>query len=374
MVHDKEKCRYPLAQIYFYLTDRCNLFCRHCWIIQDNIVGEHRRREISLDLVRSIIWQARSLGLTGVKLTGGEPCMHTDFIEILRFLKEEKISVNIETNGTLLTERMISLIKLCQNPFVSVSLDGTDAQTHEWMRGVSGCFDAAVEAIRRLTRSGIPTQIIMSLTRRNKHQIQEMVELSSNLGVESVKFNVMMPIAKAKKLHDKGYALSVKELVNIGLWVEHRLKESNRIRIVFDHPAAFRPLSSIFGSKENGCGTCGILGILGVLSNGAYSLCGIGVNVPELIFGHGETDRLSDTWASNPILMELRNGLAHRLEGVCRSCMMKNLCLGGCIAMNYYQHRSLWAPFWFCAQAKKAGIFPASRLFPDKKMNYTPID
>jgi hypothetical protein len=41
---------------------------------------------------------------------------------------------------------------------------------------------------------------------------------------------------------------------------------------------------------------------------------------------------------------------------------MKHICLGSCIAQNYYRTNSLWTPFWFCEQAEEAGLFPDSRI------------
>jgi len=41
---------------------------------------------------------------------------------------------------------------------------------------------------------------------------------------------------------------------------------------------------------------------------------------------------------------------------------MNKVCLGSCLAQNYYNSRSLWAPFWFCHKAEKNSLFPSSRL------------
>jgi len=51
-----------------------------------------------------------------------------------------------------------------------------------------------------------------------------------------------------------------------------------------------------------------------------------------------------------------------RLEGICGQCIMKGLCLGSCVAQNYYRSRNLWAGYWFCEEARERGLFPVSRL------------
>ena len=114
----------------------------------------------------------------------------------------------------------------------------------------------------------------------------------------------------------------------------------------------------MFGDTGDGCGQCGIFGILGVLGDGSYALCGIGETVPDLVFGHAARDRLEDVWNGNPVLQELREGLPSRLQGICGECLMKRVCLGNCVAQNFYRSKSLWAPNWYCEEAAKRGSFP----------------
>ncbi|MCJ7611152.1 MAG: SynChlorMet cassette radical SAM/SPASM protein ScmF, partial [Candidatus Aminicenantes bacterium] len=78
--------------------------------------------------------------------------------------------------------------------------------------------------------------------------------------------------------------------------------------------------------------------------------------------GQAAKDRLEDVWLHNPILKEIRQGLPGKMEGVCGECLMKDLCLGSCIAQNYYSRKKLFAPFWYCDEAVKLGLFPTSRL------------
>ena len=364
MSEDQEKQTYPLNQIYFYLTEGCNLRCRHCWIAPKFQDEGRSYPVLSVDLFKSIVEQAKPLGLYGVKLTGGEPLMHPDINEILEYIRGEDLNLSIETNGVLCTPEIARQIGECKNPFVSVSLDGADAETHEWVRGVPGCFEAALAGIRNLVSAGIEPQVIMCIMRRNKDQMESAVRLAESIGAESIKFNLTQPIARGDKLHERGDTLNIEELVKLGSWVENSLSDSTDLRLVYDHPAAFMPLGKMFGDNGDGCSRCGILGILGVLANGSYALCGIGESVPELVFGHAALDRLEDIWKTTDILNELRSGLTDRLEGICGDCLMKDLCLGSCIAQNYYSNKHLWAPYWYCEEASKAGLFPDTRMRP----------
>ena len=142
--------------------------------------------------------------------------------------------------------------------------------------------------------------------------------------------------------------------------MERELAPKTDLRLFFDYPQAFRSLSRIAGG--DGCAVCGIFGILGVTAGGHYALCGIGEQVPDLVFGVVGKDPLEEVWRDHPVLKSMRDGLPARLEGVCSRCLMKNRCLGSCVAQNYYSEGRLWAPYWFCRQAEEEGLFPASRL------------
>ena len=161
--------------------------------------------------------------------------------------------------------------------------------------------------------------------------------------------------------------MTMEELTRLGSWVETELSASTKLRLHYSHPLAFRPLQKMFGTGGTGCAVCGILGIIGVLADGSYAMCGIGETIPELVFGHAAKDRLANVWNENPVMNELRRGMPKRLEGICGDCMMSYICKGSCIAQNYLINKSLWAPFWYCEEARKKGQFPESRVIVKKE-------
>jgi len=346
--------------LYFYLTEGCNLACRHCWMGPRFDASGSHYPTLPVESFETAIREAKPLGLSGVKLTGGEPLLHPHFTRLLEIVRREDLKLTIETNGLLCTPKIAAEIARSPNRFVSVSLDGTDAATHEWVRGVPGSFAAARQAVRNLVAAGIRPQVIFTVMRNNAGQVDAMVRLVEESGAASLKFNLVQPTARGKKMHDAHETLTVGELIELGRHVERELAPQAKVKIFFHHPHAFRALYRI--ASGDGCSACGVFGILGVIASGHYALCGIGEQVPDLIFGEVGRDRLDEVWRENAVLKALREGLPDRLEGVCRRCLMKRYCLGSCVAQNYYSTGSLWAPYWFCAQAEEAGLFPPSRL------------
>ncbi len=357
------KFEYPLNQIYFYLTEGCNLCCRHCWLSPKYQGPGKKYGYLDTNLFSLIIDEAKELGLSGVKLTGGEPLLHPEIKELIKIVRNNNLTLTMETNGTLCTDEIAARIADFENPIVSVSLDGTDKKTHEWMRGVKGCFEKAINGVKNLVKAGIRTQIIMSITKHNKNQMEELVKLAEELGCDSVKFNIVQPLSRDGFFHKSNEVLSVEELIKTGFWAENELSQKTSLRVIYSHPAAFRPLGKIYGEeKDSGCFVCGIKGIIGVLHDGSYALCGIGEQVPELVFGKAGKDKLSGIWLNHPVINKIRYDLPSDLKGICHKCLMKNQCLGNCIALNYFTSKDLWAPYWYCAMADKKGLFPETRI------------
>jgi SynChlorMet cassette radical SAM/SPASM protein ScmF len=359
-----------LRTIYFYLTEGCNLACRHCWMGPRFDPAGDRYPTLPGESFETAIREAKPLGLASVKLTGGEPLLHPRFTQLLGIVQREGFRLTIETNGLLCTPEIAAEIAKSPNRFVSVSIDGADAATHEWVRGVPGSFEAARRAVKNLVATGTRPQIIFTVMRGNVGQMEAMVRLAEDLKADSVKFNVVQPTARGENLHEAHETLTIRELVELGQHVEQNIKPQAQVRVLMDFPRAFSPLHRI--ARKEGCGSCGIFSIIGVMASGHYALCGIGEQVPELVFGTVGTDPLETVWRENAVLNELRTGLPDRLEGVCGRCLMKQSCLGQCVAQNFYRNRSLFAPNWFCEQAEEAGLFPASRLVATPAPTPTP--
>jgi SynChlorMet cassette radical SAM/SPASM protein ScmF len=353
----------PLQTIYFYLCSDCNLACRHCWISPK--YQQKGTSESALDhiLFNDIITRARPLGLQRVKLTGGEPLIHPHIIEILKYIQDAQLSLTMETNGIAMTSEIAGLIHECTKPFCSVSIDGIKG-THDSIRGVKGSFEQACRGAEFISGAGVPLQIIMTVMRFNKDEIESVTSLAKDLGAKSIKFNFVQPTERGELMHSRGETLTVPELIDLGEWMQNDLRKTAGISVFSSLPLAFRPLGMMFADPQGDCGVCGIHSILGVLSNGSYALCGIGESINELTFGDARKVDLVEVWSHNPVLKEIREHLPRDLKGVCAECVMKWRCLGSCIAQNYYSSGDLLSDFWFCHSAHEHGLFPVSRRIP----------
>lgn len=351
----------PLRTLYFYLTSGCNLACRHCWLAPSFHPGGTTGGHLPYELFRLAIDQAIPLGLQSVKLTGGEPLLHPEFMRLVDLLKDRKVRLTIETNGTLVTAELAQGLKeRAVLSDISVSLDGSREEIHDPFRGVPGSFARTIAGIGALVAAGYRPQVIFSIHRGNVEDIESTVDLCVGLGAGSIKFNLIQDCGRGEQLADHGELLGIKRLLELGTWVERELQNRIPVPLHFSWPIAFHGLRRLSRGDH---GACGIFTILGILPSGQLAMCGIGEIIPELCYGTLEGDRIADVWAHHPMLKGIRQSLPSRLQGVCGSCLLRGACLGGCVAQNFHRTRALMAPFWFCAEANAVGLFPSARLF-----------
>lgn len=347
---------YPLKDLYLYLSDHCNLCCTHCWISPK--FSQDQQDSISLDALKKTISEAKSLGLQGVKLTGGEPLLYPDLIELLKFLASDKFTIFIETNGILIDRKMIESFQSSDVAQISVSLDSASEEMHDGIRGVKGSFHHTLKGLRLLSDSGLNFQIIMTLQRKNRKEIPGLIGLSEKIGAGSLKINPLQPCGRAKDAFKRRENLELDELIRLHRMVEEEWSRQDNLEIFFDLPVAFLSIEEI---KRNGSGQCRILNILGVLANGDFSICGIGQTIDELRLGNLHQISIREVWENNPVLKELRQSLPGKLKGICHHCIFKFQCLGACRAMAFSHARDLYAPYFLCQEFYDSGLFPSSR-------------
>ncbi|MCD4702626.1 MAG: radical SAM protein [Candidatus Aegiribacteria sp.] len=349
-----------LRSIYMYASGACNLNCSHCWINPEYQKAD-TTSSLHLDpvLVKKAVEQGKPLGLGSVKITGGEPLLNPRIKDIIKLISSEGMRIVIETNGTLIDRDMAEFLSSTEKfYFISVSLDGADARTHEELRRVTGSFDSAVQGIRNLVETGIRPQIICTLHRKNISQISEVIELAKDLGCGSVKFNHVQHVGRGSEF-DEDLVLTVPEIIKLNDRLEEEIIPSAGILVILDIPLAFQKPARFLRSRP---GRCTIHNIIGLLANGDLALCGIGTSVDDLLYGNLKADDLEDIWKNSPKLAELRRLIPDELEGICSKCVHKRFCKGTCVAANYNATGKLNAPYNFCNTAEKLGLFPESRM------------
>jgi MoaA/NifB/PqqE/SkfB family radical SAM enzyme len=135
--------------IFWLLSYRCNLKCRHCDWVWSKTGPEDLNRELSKDEKIEIADQIARSWTWGVTLSGGEPLLEPSLPGIIRRLKGAHKYVNVCTNGLLLEKWAKDLIDMNVDA-VTVSLDSHRRDVHDNFRGVKGTFDAVLSGLEAL--------------------------------------------------------------------------------------------------------------------------------------------------------------------------------------------------------------------------------
>ncbi|MFH1893802.1 MAG: radical SAM protein [Candidatus Zixiibacteriota bacterium] len=159
-----------LTSLLIDITNKCNERCVHCYIPHEN-----RANAIEPDLFYDVLEQCRNMRLLHLTLSGGEPMMHSHFLEFLGKCRELDFSVNILSNLTMLDDEAISEMKANRLLGVQVSLYSMIPSIHDEITQVRGSFARTYEAIMKLVENDIPLQISCPIIKQNKNSYDEVL-------------------------------------------------------------------------------------------------------------------------------------------------------------------------------------------------------
>jgi len=166
-----EKKKVPV-NIHWIITNRCNERCIHC--LRDN----RKVKELSLEQIKNIILHLKQEGCFNLAFSGGEPFIRKDFMEILAFSRKEQFAVSVLSNGTLLNEKKIRLLKKIRPQSVQLSLYGATAKMHDSITGAKGSFVKTINAIRLLKKYKIPFGLVGMGLNKNFSELFQLKEMA----------------------------------------------------------------------------------------------------------------------------------------------------------------------------------------------------
>lgn len=175
----------PLWRNELIITSNCNFKCPYCR--GTTIDGEHKN--MSLEDIKYVIDLWASHNIQNVRFSGGEPTLHPDIEEIIRYTKEKCVDIKhiaISTNGYSSYELYEKLHYLGVNDF-SISLDACCSSVGDMMSGgVKGSWNVVIENIKKLSKTTYVT-VGMVFSEENADQMKESIEFADSLGVSDIR-------------------------------------------------------------------------------------------------------------------------------------------------------------------------------------------
>ncbi len=328
--------------IHLDITRRCNLKCVHCRNLDES------EDELSLESFKVFIDDALNYfpNFKQVFIGGGEPlCRKEDLFELISYCLDRGLKVSLNTNATLIKQEDLEGLKNISA--FQVSLDGSNAETHDFIRGVKGSFDKAVENIKLLKSKGFYVCVRMTLFELNYFEVFELLDLCRELNVDAFSWFRVLPSGKGKEIQEvaidpKSYFIIMKELTRL------KYELQNEIKIVSSEPTKIFLDKNLLNEIKKKYGEDVLTGCmpgsveLFMDSFGNFYPCTM---LQDFRLGNIRKDNLKKIWENSEILNDLRN--KQKLKGCCGECEIKNLC-GGCRAAAYGKTGNLYEEDSYC--------------------------
>ncbi len=239
-----------IQSVMWSVTGMCNYRCRHCFV-DGPCETSHG---LSTQEALALIDQMADCGVMRVELTGGEPLVRPDFIQLLDRFREREINVfQIYTNGSLVDESFLwELEKRQMHPCFCFSFDGI-AGWHDWMRGVAGAEEKTLQAMQLCIDNGYDVYAGMCLHKGNVSSLPDTVKLLADMGVKGLNISGITMSDLWQKNHS-GYDLDDREYLDAAMAYFPRYFQDGRpMPVTLNGAASLHPREKCRAVQDRPC-------------------------------------------------------------------------------------------------------------------------
>ena len=339
------------------LTNRCNAKCIHC----GSESGECRDNELTEEEALHLCEELAALGCKQVGIIGGEFFLSPYWETVTKKLMDLKVGVTHLTNGLLLNDKNIAKLKNMGITWISVSIDGIGA-THDYLRGVPGLYDIAIENLKKVKKEGFRIGINTAMSKRNLAELPRLYELLTELEVNSWQLQGVEDVGRANK--NPELYLSAAEYYEIVKQVAEYRKNPKMFTCLGDNIGYFISFEPAVRNNPFGGCLAGRLNV-GIEANGNIRGC-LSIRGDENIEGNIRERSLTEIWNDPDSFRAYRHKPMEKLTGFCAECEYAQLCRAGCSSLAH----SLTGTFYECPLCLhkyevEQGIWPAKNATAD---------
>lgn len=310
-----------LRHLFFELTDRCNLHCRHCFGNFSPAGSQSLRPDVIERTLESVASRYTSNEIL-VNLTGGEPLLYPGIFDVVHMAKEFCFGVGMISNGTLIN--LLAAKRLAQSGLdtIGISLDGV-GEVHERFRNVKGCYSATIMGIYALKETGFEPEVVTIVHKDNFSRLEEIYEQLRKMEIRSWRISNIDPIGRAVK--NRNLLLDGKQFMQLLNFIRQK-RFDNRNPMEINYGCSHFVTYEYERMVRNSYFQCGAGTAIGsVLSNGDISACPNIERRPELIQGNAYFDDFTHIWEN--CFQQFRFDRSDQCI-LCRICKHKPVCMG----------------------------------------------
>lgn len=188
------------ALVYWEMTRACSLACRHC---RAEAIPLPQEWELTFAESKSLLLQIAGFDepLPHVVLTGGDPLERADLYDLIDEARRLRLSVSITPSATpKLTSTVIEKLKDHGVESLGLSLDGSNAVRHDAVRGIEGCFNRTIGAIKTAGEQALPIQVNTLVSQETVEDLPQIYELLKTLPIGCWSLFFLISVGRGKLL------------------------------------------------------------------------------------------------------------------------------------------------------------------------------
>ncbi|WP_125152667.1 radical SAM/SPASM domain-containing protein [Clostridium rectalis] len=340
------------------ITNRCNLKCDYCYASSGPEAISNQ--ELTLDDFKRLFDELEKLNVHRISLSGGEPFIRKDFFEILEATQKYRFAKIINTNATLIDNDIAKKLSNYKFDRICVSLDGSNKQTHEKIRG-KNTFEKTINGIKNLQQYKLPVSTLFTLNKNNVDNLIECIKFNEQLGITYMKVMVVCPTGRASDgdilvTKEQWYPVFLqlsKMMFNKEIKLHFKIVPPNESEVfwLYYFPLEYYnrlDLLPVWGqnniinnsskrdiSCQSGINACSII------QNGDVYGCDLMIGIDEFKAGNIKENSFGEIWIKSEVFKKLRNINFDDLQGKCKKCN-KSWCGAGCRSAAYNLYGSIY--------------------------------
>ncbi len=189
-----------LEFLWLELTATCNNKCLHCYATSGP--NCHESKVPYTDWIKAI-QEAYDAGARAIQLIGGEPLLYPKWQDLVLLAHELGYEyIEIFSNATLISDEDVIFFKQ-YNVNLATTLYADNAEVHDTITQQQGSFIQTLNSIKKLISAAIPLRIASIIMKQNENQVENIMNLCRNLGVEVTPPDVIRPTGRGNDEHLK---------------------------------------------------------------------------------------------------------------------------------------------------------------------------
>ena len=308
------------ATLIAELTYRCVLRCPYCSNPTD--CGDARyRRELETEEWVRVFHEARRLGVLQLGLTGGEPLLRRDIVELAAGARAAGLYSTLVTAATPLPRERLIELRDAGLDHVQVSIQDATPEESDRIGGTPGAFPKKIEAARTAKELGFPLTLNFVLHRHNLDRLGGMLALAEELDADRVELANTQYYGWG--LHNRDALMPTREQVERSrdVFEDARLRLGSRMDLLYVIPDYFEEFPK---PCMGGWGRRAIV----MAPNGDAMPCQAAASIPDLTFPNVRDHSLDWIWWESETFNRFRG--FEWMQEPCRSCARRDLDYGGC--------------------------------------------